>query len=158
MVRKFEAPKTTVLEVTYAYEGMPKLEYVGDISDCIDLYTAEDVTIKQGEFKLIDLGVIIKAPEGYRINLMPRSSTFKKYGIIQTNSIGIIDNSYVGPEDIYRMPAFKLTEGEITIPKHTRLCQIELVPVAKADIVVEVSMDEVIKKRTSRGGFGSTGN
>jgi len=145
------------LEVTYVYEGMPKIGYVGDVSDCIDLYTAEEVVINHDERKLVDLGVIIKAPEGYRINLIPRSSTFKKYGIIQSNSIGIIDNSYVGPEDIYRMPIYKPTKGEITIPKYTRLCQIELVPIVRADEIIEVSMDEV-KKRVSRGGFGSTGN
>jgi dUTP pyrophosphatase len=155
--------------VTNAYEDMPKLEYVGDVSDCIDVYTAEETIIMPGEFKLIDLGVIVQAPAGYRLNLYPRSSTFKKYGIIQANSVGIIDATYSGPNDIIRFPAYApitmkhvsemVANGApepIIIPKHTRIAQLELVQVLKGEIT-HVSLEE-IKNRKDRGGIGSTGN
>lgn len=97
------------VKVKYHDESAPELHFVGgyDKSCAIDLYTREDFTIKSGQFGMIDLGVSIELPEGYMALMMPRSSTFKKYGIIQTNSIGLIDESYKGDNDIYNMPVFR---------------------------------------------------
>lgn len=99
------------IKVLY-HEDIPELDFIGGygFSNAIDLYTAEDITIEAGEFALINLGVSIKLPEGYGAKLFPRSGTFKKYGLIQTNSVGIIDNTYSSKEDIYKMPVFKLLD------------------------------------------------
>ncbi|MGL6098949.1 MAG: dUTP diphosphatase, partial [Fusobacteriaceae bacterium] len=97
------------IKVKYHNEHPSELCFVGgyDKSCAIDLYSKEDLTIKAGQAALIDLGVSIELPSGYQAMLMPRSSTFKKYGIIQTNSVGLIDESYKGDGDIYMMPVFK---------------------------------------------------
>lgn len=97
------------VKVKYHDEAAPELHFVGgyDKSCAIDLYTREDITIKSGQFGMIDLGVSIELPEGHMALMMPRSSTFKKYGIIQTNSVGLIDESYKGDNDIYNMPVFR---------------------------------------------------
>ncbi|MGL4948207.1 MAG: dUTP diphosphatase, partial [Mycoplasma sp.] len=97
------------VKVKYHNETSPKLEFVGgyEKSCAVDLYTAEEVRIRSGQSMLVDLGVSIELPEGYQALLMPRSSTFKKYGIVQTNSIGLIDESYKGDNDKYMIPIFK---------------------------------------------------
>ena len=90
--------------------------YIGGIgtSNAIDLYTAEDVIINAGESALIDMGVSIRVPEGYKADLKPRSSTFKNFGIIQTNSIGLIDYTYSGVNDRIKMPVYMpLTNEDI---------------------------------------------
>ena len=97
-----------------------------DKGDWIDLYCAETVTMKKGDFAYISLGVSIKIPEQYEMWLAPRSSTFKKYGIIQTNGIGIIDNSYCGNNDIIKMPA--LAMRDTVIPYNERIAQFRFVP------------------------------
>ncbi|MGL5713198.1 dUTP diphosphatase [Cetobacterium sp.] len=97
------------IKVLY-HEEMPELDFIGGygFSNAIDLYTAEDITIEAGESAMISLGVSIKLPEGYGAKIFPRSGTFKKYGLIQTNSVGIIDNTYSSKDDIYKMPVAKL--------------------------------------------------
>ena len=95
----------------------PIPEYIGGVghSNAIDLYVAEDTIIRAGEFKLIDMGVSIKVPEGYKADLKPRSSTFKRYGIIQTNSVGLIDSTYSGADDKIMMPVFMpITSDDIS--------------------------------------------
>lgn len=86
----------------------PTPSYTGGIghSNAIDLYTAEEVRIKAGEFKYIDMGVSIKVPDGYKADLKPRSSTFKNFGIIQANSIGLLDSKFSGVTDRVMFPAF----------------------------------------------------
>lgn len=118
-----------------------------------DLSTAEDVHLDAGEFKLIDLGVCIEVPEGYEAILVPRSSTFKKYNIIQTNGIGVIDNAYCGDEDWWKMPAFALDPTDI--PAGTRIAQFRIQPQQMTPMCVR-KVDKMDNK--SRGGFGSTGN
>lgn len=88
----------------------------------IDLYVAEDVSMKKGDFKLISMGVVVKVPKGFYTELVPRSSTFKKYGLIQTNSVGIIDNSYCGNDDIIKMPVFATRDTEVK--RGDRICQL----------------------------------
>ena len=119
--------------------------------DWIDLRSAEHVVLKAGEHAYIDLGLSMKLPDGYEAHLAPRSSTFKKWGILQTNTPGIVDNSYCGDNDIWKMSVVALRDTEINI--NDRICQFRIVkkqPKIKLE-TVEFLIDE------DRGGFGSTG-
>ena len=123
--------------------------------DWIDLFTAEDTYMKASnagyDFKLISLGVAIKLPEGYEANIVPRSSTFMKYGVIQANHYGVIDNAYCGNDDIWKFPAIAFRDT--FIPKGTRICQFRLNKIQPPVTMIEVeSLDG-----PNRGGFGSTG-
>ncbi|PCJ20551.1 MAG: deoxyuridine 5'-triphosphate nucleotidohydrolase [Candidatus Cloacimonadota bacterium] len=118
-----------------------------------DLITAEDISFsKIGEFKLVDLGVIIKVPKDHHSLLMPRSSTFKKHQVLQANSVGLIDEDYCGAKDFWKMPLVYFGEGTKIIPKGTRLCQLVLQKTTK---ITEV--EDFVPTDDSRGGFGSTG-
>lgn len=122
-----------------------------EVGDWIDLYTNEDVQLKAGEFKRISLGVCIELPEGYEAHLIPRSSTFGKTGLLQTNSLGVIDNTYCGDNDIWSMPVYATRDVEI--PMGTRLCQFRIQenqPKLDFNFVEHLSGND-------RGGFGSTG-
>ena len=159
-------------------ERMEKIEiqYHGDadpieklsVGDWIDLRAAEDVEIPLNGFALISLGVSMKLPEGYEAHIVPRSSTFKNWGIIQTNHTGIIDNSYCGTNDIWKVPVYCLEEKcYITDPhdpkavmfgtriyKGDRICQFRIV---KKQPPIEFEVVEKLSD-TDRGGFGSTGS
>ena len=87
------------IKIQYLNDEIERLRYIDGKSDWIDLRAAEEVELKAGEFKLIHLGVAMQLPEGYEAHIVPRSSTFKNFGIIQTNHCGIIDESYCGPND-----------------------------------------------------------
>jgi dUTP pyrophosphatase len=146
------------MEIKIKYHAdIDKIEKIA-IGDWIDMRAAEDTFIAEGEFKLISLGVSMKLPEGYEAHVAPRSSTFKNYGVIMTNSIGIIDNSYSGTNDIWRFPAFCAIANEpalfgSVIRKNDRICQFRVVPKMPQVEFVEVDvLDE-----TDRGGIGSTG-
>ena len=119
--------------------------------DWMDLYTAEEITMKQGEFKLISLGVSMEIPENYYAIIAPRSSTFKNYGILQANSIGIIDNEYSGNNDIWKFPAY--ATKDITIPANTRICQFTILK----NTMSQVDFVQCELKNKNRGGFGTTG-
>lgn len=119
--------------------------------DWIDLRVAQNYSLKQGDFALIDLGISMKLPEGYEAYIAPRSSTFKKYGLIQTNSIGIIDNSYCGNNDIWMMPVYATKDVELKI--NDRICQFRIMkkmPALEFETVQQLNS-------INRGGFGSTG-
>lgn len=122
-----------------------------DKGDWIDLRAAEDVTFIKGEFKYIKLGVGMILPDGYEAHVVPRSSTFKTWGIIQANHQGVIDNTYSGDEDEWRFPAF--AEHNCEIKKGDRICQFRIVE--KMPEVVFTEVEHLNEK--SRGGFGSTG-
>ena len=128
-----------------------RLEYIDGKSDWIDLRAAEEVELKAGEFKLIHLGVAMQLPEGYEAHIVPRSSTFKKWGIIQTNHCGIVDNSYCGPNDWWRMPVFALRDTKIEV--NDRICQFRIQKNQPTLVFNEVEEMEA----NNRGGFGSTG-
>jgi len=140
------------IEIKYVDSKMKKLDYVdGEKSEWIDLRSAEDVELKAGEFKLINLGVAMKLPEGYEAHIVPRSSTFKKFGIIQTNHMAVIDNSYCGDNDIWFYPALAMRNTHIY--KGDRICQFRIVPIQPKVTFKEVkNLDN-----PNRGGFGSTG-
>lgn len=128
-----------------------ELEYIDGKSDWIDLRASEDVHIRKGEFALIPLGVAMKLPEGYEAIIAPRSSTFKNYGIIQTNSIGIIDNTYCGDNDMWRMPVY--ATRSIVICANERICQFRIIENQPKIIFNRVDKLEY----ADRSGFGSTG-
>ena len=129
-----------------------------DKGDWIDIRSAEEVHMKAGEFRLISLGVSIKIPEMFEMWLAPRSSTFKKYGIIQTNSIGIIDNSYCGNNDIIKMPVYAVRDT--VIPFNERIAQFRFIPRMKYTVKAfrfGIKFKEVDDLGTEdRGGFGSS--
>lgn len=145
-----DAVSSEKIRIKY-HTDMEKLAYIDGKSDWIDLRAAEKVELKAGEFKLINLGVSMKVPDGYEAHLVPRSSTFKNYGILQTNSIGIIDNSYSGDNDIWRMPAY--ATRDTVIEKGDRICQFRIVK-NQPQITFEET-DHL--DGNDRGGFGSTG-
>lgn len=119
--------------------------------DWIDLRSAEDVTMKSGEFRIISLGVSMKLPDGYEAHVVPRSSTYKNFGVIQANHMGVIDNSYCGDNDIWKFPAIAVRDT--TIHKNDRICQFRIIkkqPELKLKTVSYLSSE-------NRGGFGSTG-
>lgn len=139
------------IEIKYHDDELVKLNYIDGKSDWIDLRSAEDVVLKKGEFKLISLGVSMKLPKGYEAHIVPRSSTFKNFGIIQTNSIGIVDNTYCGDKDIWKYPVLAMRDTEIH--KNDRICQFRIVENQPMIIFNEViKLDDI-----NRGGFGSTG-
>ncbi len=119
--------------------------------DWIDLYTAEDVHMEPMEIKLISLGVSMELPEGYYAELLPRSSTPKKYGVIMANSMGIIDHDYCGDNDIRKLATLAVHEALNT--KGTRLCQYRIVKCAEPLEFIQVEA----LNNGDRGGFGSTG-
>lgn len=129
------------------------IEKVGKIDkgDWIDLRAAEDVTMKANTFALIPLGVGMILPEGYEAHLAPRSGTFKNYGIIQTNHVGVIDESYCGNNDEWKYPAYALRDT--VIHKGDRICQFRIMEKQPEIEFVEVAA----LKDKDRGGFGSTG-
>lgn len=121
------------------------------IGDWIDLRAAETIIMKAGEFKFIPLGVSIELPEGYEALLVPRSSTFKNFGIMQTNSIGIIDEAYCGPNDWWCFPAYAVRETKIEM--NDRICQFRIIKHQPNLEIIEVNELSNI----DRGGLGSTG-
>ncbi len=139
------------LRIRYLSDKIEKLRYIDGKSDWIDLRAAEDISLKKGEFKLIPLGIAIALPEGYEAHVVPRSSTFKTWGILQSNSCGIIDESYCGDNDQWMMPVYATRDTEIHI--NDRICQFRIFEHQKAFTFTEV--DHLGNE--DRGGFGSTG-
>ena len=136
-----------------------QVRYHGDVpplqklpqGDWIDLRSAESVTMRSGEFRLISLGVSMRLPKGYEAHVVPRSSTFKKWGIIQANSMGVIDESYCGDGDIWYFPAVALRDT--MIEKGDRICQFRIMP-KMPDAALETVE---FLSGPDRGGIGSTG-
>lgn len=153
------------------FEGATKLKKIS-VGDWIDVYSNEDVEINVGEMKTVRLGFAMELPEGYEAILAPRSSTFKKWGVIETNGIGIIDNSYNGDGDEWMMPLFCLKgtlpdiltiddeEIQTTYMTHTKI--------SKGDKIGQFRIQKIQPKinfieveslgNKDRGGFGSTGS
>ena len=139
------------IKVKYFVDGIDELCAVAGKSDWIDLHAAEEVTLKAGEFRLIPLGVAMALPEGYEAHIVPRSSTFKNYGILQTNSMGVVDSSYRGDNDQWRMPVY--ATRDVTIEKDARICQFRIVRNQPPLTFTRVERLD----GPDRGGFGSTG-
>jgi len=140
------------IKIKYFTNEIEHLTYIdGEKSDWIDLRAAETIELKAGEFKLIPLGVAMELPEGYEAHMSPRSSTFKNFGIIQTNSVGVIDRTYCGDNDQWFMPAYALRDTKINV--NDRICQFRIVEKQpKVNFLTVESLGNV-----DRGGIGSTG-
>lgn len=138
------------IRIKYFCSDIEKVSKI-DKGDWIDLRAAETVEMKAGDFRLIPLGVGMILPEGYEAHLAPRSSTFKNFGIIQTNSVAVIDESYCGDNDQWRYPAYALRDTVIN--KNDRICQFRIMK--KQPEIEFIEVDAL--KDTDRGGFGSTG-
>lgn len=138
------------IQIKYHNKNIPKIKKV-EQGDLIDLYAAETVEMKEGDFKIISLGISAKLPWGYKAQVYPRSSTFKTWGILQANSVGQIDNSYCGDNDIWKYPAY--ATRDTTIHEGDRICQFEIVPIMQG---IEIEEAETLDS-VDRGGFGSTG-
>lgn len=140
-----------IIKIKYHSDKIDKLTYIDGKSDWIDLRSAEDVVLEAGDFHLIDLGISVKLPDGYEMIIAPRSSTYKNYGIIQTNSIGVVDETYCGDNDIIKMPVRADRHTEIHV--NDRVCQFRIQK-HQPQIVFE-EVEHLIGP--DRGGFGSTG-
>lgn len=139
------------ITIKYFTDKIEKLTYIDGKSDWIDLRAAEDVALKAGEFKLIPLGVAMKLPQGYEAHVVPRSSTFKNFGVIQTNHCGIIDESYCGDNDQWYFPAYALRDTQIHV--NDRICQFRIM-----EHQPTIQFEETEKLTgADRGGIGSTG-
>lgn len=142
---------TETIRIKYFTDEIERLTYIDGKSDWIDLRCSEEVTMKAGEFRLIPLGVAMELPAGYEAHLVPRSSTFKNFGIIQTNSCGIVDGSYCGDEDMWRMPALAMRDTVIHV--NDRIAQFRIYRNQP-----RIEFDETAQLgNANRGGFGSTG-
>lgn len=140
-----------IIKIKYFTDKIEKLTYIDGKSDWIDLRAAKDVDLKQGEYALIPLGVAMELPKGYEAHIVPRSSTFKNFGIIQTNHQGVVDGSYCGDHDEWHMPVYAVRDTHISC--NDRICQFRIIENQPKINFVEVSSLE----GTDRGGFGSTG-
>ena len=139
------------IKIKYFTDKIDKLEYIDGKSDWIDLRVAEDVSFKAGEYKLIPMGVALQLPKGYEAHVVPRSSTFKNFGLIQTNSMGVIDETYCGDNDQWFVPMYATRDTEVHV--NDRIAQFRIMKHQP-----EISFKEVSHlSGTDRGGFGSTG-
>jgi dUTP pyrophosphatase len=140
-----------VIQIKYHSKEIEKLRYIDGKSDWIDLRAAENVSLKAGDFTLVSFGISIKIPEGYEAHVVPRSSTFKNFGILQANSYGVIDSSYCGENDIWRMPVYAVRDTKIHV--NDRIAQFRIMENQPQIVFEEVERME----GKDRGGFGSTG-
>ncbi|MDE7284188.1 MAG: dUTP diphosphatase [Lachnospiraceae bacterium] len=139
------------IKIKYFTDKIDKLTYIDGKSDWIDLRSAEDVTLKKGDFKLISLGVAMELPEGYEAHVVPRSSTFKNFGIIQANHQGVVDNTYCGDNDQWFMPVYAVRDTQIHV--NDRICQFRIMKNQPKIVFEEVTS----LGNEDRGGHGSTG-
>lgn len=142
---------TKAIKIKYFTDKIDRLCYIEGKSDWIDLRAAEEIEMKAGDFKLIPLGVAMELPSGYEAHVVPRSSTFKNYGVIQTNSMGVIDETYCGDNDQWFFPAYALLDTVIHV--NDRICQFRIM-----EHQPSLNFEEVeILGHKDRGGHGSTG-
>ena len=139
------------IKIKYFSNEIEKLDYIEGKSDWIDLRASEEVELKRGDFKLIPLGVAMELPAGYEAHIVPRSSTYKNFGIIQANHCGIVDGSYCGDNDMWRMPVIAMRDTVIHV--NDRICQFRIMKNQPTVVFEEVEHLE----GADRGGFGSTG-
>lgn len=139
------------IKIKYFTDKIEKLAYIDGKSDWIDLRASEEVTLKQGEFALVPLGVAMELPKGYEAHIVPRSSTYKNFGVIQANHCGVVDGSYCGDNDMWRMPVIAMRDTQIHV--NDRICQFRIMK-NQPEILFE-EVEHLDGK--DRGGFGTTG-
>ena len=139
------------IRIKYFSNDIERLCYIDGKSDWIDLRASEEVTLKKGEYMLIPLGVAMELPQGYEAHIVPRSSTFKNFGLIQTNSCGVVDCTYCGDEDMWRMPVYAVRDTVIHV--NDRICQFRIM-----ENQPQIQFEQVEQlNNQNRGGFGTTG-
>ncbi|VYU43042.1 deoxyuridine 5'-triphosphate nucleotidohydrolase [Clostridium tertium] len=147
-----------IIRIKY-FEGATRLSKISK-GDWIDVYANKDMFIKEGERAMIPLGFALELPNGWEGHLAPRSSTFKTWGIIQTNSIGVVDSSYIGDNDQWHMPVFCIqgkneqdgVKGTF-IERGDKVAQFRIM-----EVMPSIEFEEVDTfGNKDRGGFGSTG-
>ena len=140
------------LKIRYLSDKIEKLRFIDGKSDWIDLRSAEEVSMKAGEARLISLGIAVQLPKGYEAHVVPRSSTFKNFGLIQTNHMGVIDESYCGDHDEWKVPVMAVRDTCIHV--NDRICQFRIMKHQP-----ELKFEEVEHlDGCDRGGFGTTGD
>ena len=139
------------LKIKYHTDAIEKLAYIDGKSDWIDLRAARRYELKKGDWQLIDLGVSIALPEGYEAHVVPRSSTYRTWGLLQTNSCGVIDNTYSGDGDVWMVPM--LATRDTVVEVGDRICQFRIMKNQPQIIFDEVEHLD----GADRGGFGTTG-
>lgn len=139
------------IQIKYFTDEIEKLTYIDGKSDWIDLRAAKEMELKAGQYAMIPLGVAMKLPEGYEAHIVPRSSTYKNYGLIQTNHMGVVDESYCGDNDQWHMPVYALRDTVIHV--NDRICQFRIMEHQPKIVFEEVEA----LNAPDRGGFGSTG-
>ena len=139
------------IRIKYLTDKIEKLRYIDGKSDWIDLRAAEEVDFKKGEYKLIPLGICIELPKGYEAHIVPRSSTYKNFGLIQANHMGVVDESYCGDNDQWFVPMIAMRDTVVHI--NDRICQFRIM---KHQPEIEFEETDHLEGK-DRGGFGSTG-
>lgn len=139
------------IQIKYFTDEIEKLTYIDGKSDWIDLRAAKEMKLKAGQYAMIPLGVAMKLPEGYEAHIVPRSSTYKNFGLIQTNHMGVVDESYCGDNDQWHMPVYALRDTVIHV--NDRICQFRIMEHQPKIVFEEVEA----LSAPDRGGFGSTG-
>lgn len=139
------------LKIKYHTDAIEKLAYIDGKSDWIDLRAARRYELKKGDWQLIDLGVSIALPEGYEAHVVPRSSTYRTWGLLQTNSCGVIDNTYSGDGDVWMVPM--LATRDTVVEVGDRICQFRIMKNQPQIVFDEVEHLD----GADRGGFGTTG-
>ena len=139
------------IRIKYLTDSIEKLTYIDGKSDWIDLRASEEVSLKAGDFALIPLGVAMELPKGYEAHIVPRSSTFKTWGLLQTNSMGVVDSSYCGDNDMWRMPVY--ATRDVVVHVNDRIAQFRIMENQPALVFEETKH----LGNSDRGGFGSTG-
>ena len=151
-----------IIRIKY-FDNATKLKKITK-GNWIDVYANKDVFVKCGEKKMVPLGFALELPEGWEGHLAPRSSTFKTWGIIQTNSVGVVDDTYIGDNDQWHMPVYCLQGKDIEsengeevkgtwIRKGDKIGQFRIM-----EVMPEIEFEEVESfGNEDRGGFGTTG-
>lgn len=138
------------IKIKYFDKDIDKIKKINK-GDWVDLRSAERIYLRKGEFHLIPLGVGMKLPNGYEANIVPRSSTYKNFKILQTNSFAVIDNSYSGDDDQWLYPVIAMEDTIIN--KNDRICQFRI-----NKIQPQIEFEEIEHLNdVNRGSFGSTG-
>lgn len=146
--------ESTQITIKYRNETIPRLEII-NTGDWIDLRVTHDVHLKAGEFTIADLGVAMQLPHNTEAHVVPRSSTFEKYGVLLANQMGIIDESYCGNDDYWKAPLY--ATRDVLIPAYTRILQFRIMPTMKS-MYPGINFNETDKLTgQNRGGIGSTG-
>lgn len=142
-----------VLKVKY-HNGMEEFPLrIKSGNGGIDVYASENISVPKNKLTLISLGISIKVPKGWQCILLPRSSSYKNFNILQANSIGLIDESYQGNNDIWKLPV--ISDKDIEIKRGDKIAQFMIVPNYVENFFIEEveSLDA-----PDRGGFGTSGS